>query len=30
VSVELSEAVPAPMQPLLVSEASRSSTTTNK
>jgi len=30
VSVELSEAVPAPMQPLLVSEASRSSTITNK
>jgi predicted anti-sigma-YlaC factor YlaD len=30
VSVELSEAVPAPMQPLLVSEASGSSATTNK
>jgi predicted anti-sigma-YlaC factor YlaD len=30
VSVELSEAVPAPMQPLLVSEASGSSAPTNK
>lgn len=30
VSVELSEAVPAPMQPLLVSEASGSSATTSK
>jgi hypothetical protein len=30
VSVELSEAVPAPMQPLLVSESSGSSATTNK
>jgi hypothetical protein len=30
VSVELSEAVPAPMQPLLVSEASGSSANTNK
>lgn len=30
VSVELSEAVPAPMQPLLVSEPSGSSATTNK